>query len=160
MGYQEIFDSSPELVKFCERGRLLDGPYRGDFTKAAVIHDGNEALLTSGTERDGGYEFWPDLCEREYVKLGFDCPQWLPGKIDQFLVDPLRRRTNDEGLVLEISTIWDAVQQDIWFCMANRISPRARDFFTLIEKAYLLSGWPCGWKGKFPEGQLVVFSRS
>ena len=159
MGHREFFDNSPELVNFCERGRLLGEPYRGDITKAAVIHDANEALVTSGTERDGGYEFWPDLCEREYAKLGFDCPHWLPGKIDKFLIGPFRQRTDDERLVLEIPIIWDAVQQDIWFCMASRNSKNPGRLFDLIEEAYLASGWPCGWKGRFPHGQLVVFSR-
>ena len=158
MNYQEILENAPEIAEFCKQKRLLDGPYQGNSSQVLVIHDSNEALLTCGTDRGDGYEFWSELCEREYAKLEFSSPHWLPGKIDQFLVGPLRQRTNDENLTLKIPIIWDAVQQDIWFCMASKSASKPSPLFAMIEDAYLLAGWPCGWKGNFPEGQLVVFS--
>lgn len=31
-------------------------------------------------------------------------------------------------------------------------------FFTMLKTAYSKGVWPCGWKGEYPAGQLLVFN--
>lgn len=32
-------------------------------------------------------------------------------------------------------------------------------FFELVFAAYRAGGWPCGWRGDYPDGKLIVFAR-
>ncbi|MDR3158826.1 MAG: hypothetical protein LBU11_07410 [Zoogloeaceae bacterium] len=156
MGFQEYLNNAPKLTWFCQNGKLLDGHYDGHDDHVFVTHDSDEAeQLSCDNEKEG----WIGLTEDEYIKLGFNCPHWFYLKVDNVLIDPLREKTDDIELVKMIPNLWDDVSTVIRYCLSNRNSAHPRQFFDMIERAYLSGGWPCGLKGKYPGGKLVVFSR-
>lgn len=159
MNFESIISYTPKLVAFCRNGYLLRKPFQEPADTTVVINDALEAMRICFEDDYRYFESWQTLCEREFLKTQFDCPHWLPRKIDQFLVTPLRERTCNESLVQDIPFIWDAIQQDFLFYIGSQNSRISSDLFTRVNDIYLSSGWPCGWMGTYPEGKLVVYSR-
>lgn len=50
------------------------------------------------------------------------------------------------------------VEGDLRNCALSRavLGPDAH-FFDLLWDAYRQGGWPCGWEGEYPEGDLIVY---
>jgi len=56
--------------------------------------------------------------------------------------------------------IVDDVAGDLYNCAYRRaVLGYKEGLFEEIFDAYKSGGWPCGWKGNFPEGALVVFTK-
>jgi hypothetical protein len=156
MGFQKYLNNALELTWFCQNGKLLDKDDNNHDDHAFVIYDCDEAQrLSCDNEKDG----WIGLTEDEYVKLDFNCPRWFSTKVDDILVKPLRAKSNDSELAARIPNLWEDVSAVLRYCLANRNATHPSLLFDRIERAYLDGGWPCGWKGKYPDGQLIVFSR-
>ena len=52
----------------------------------------------------------------------------------------------------------DDVTDDLSMCIKSRaIQGISNKFYENIFKAYKSGGWPCGWKGDWPDGELVIF---
>jgi hypothetical protein len=82
--------------------------------------------------------------------------------VENALMPSLMENTGEDSLIRALTQampFWDEVSDIMRYCVANRNAPCPCPLFDLIEQAYMDGGWPCGWKGKYPEGKLAVFSR-
>lgn len=58
----------------------------------------------------------------------------------------------------DYNEIWDHVYYMLVECLKNRaILGETDNLYEKMFQAYLSGGWPCGWKGKHPQGKLIVY---
>lgn len=130
-----------------------------------VIHNMNQAIdLYQSEEPPKGYYIYLDIIqENEYS--GFV---------------PYSEKFNDK-----LDMVWDEVRAELWSYIDNQLMQKNRilenlsefvyvDFLNIIAykasngsqniflekqiEAYQNGGFPCGWKGEYPEGEMVVYS--
>ncbi len=54
--------------------------------------------------------------------------------------------------------IFEEVQGDLYMCAINRlVNGNKFNFYEKVFNAYRAGGWPCGWKGNYPDGDLIVY---
>ena len=43
-------------------------------------------------------------------------------------------------------------------CAPNRlVNGKVDNFYEKVFKVYKMGGWPCGWKGEYMEGKMIVY---
>jgi hypothetical protein len=155
------FDTAvDEVIELVERGPMLTG-VTGTVDRAMVlIEDFEEA--TSIAWREDPAPTWNELRESEKSRV-----------LEIRYRDPnLRQRDAELARLLErfgdvltrrvprpYRTVLDDVQADLFNCAFSRgfLGKQGR-LFEFILTAYQLGGWPCGWQGRFPDGELLVFT--
>lgn len=72
-------------------------------------------------------------------------------KFTMYLRRQLKRSPYEELL--------DDVIADFYNCTVNRAVYGMQDnFYNQIFQIYKNGGWPCGWNGNYPNGQLIAYS--
>lgn len=151
-----------EVIDFARNGAILVGPYR---SRGVLIEaDFSIALERARTQNpEDGYAIWTDLIGLTVSKVrpqlrklaDFDVlSKELPKLGDEFgviLKKRLGRSSYDE--------IIDEVASDLYHCAYKRaVLGDEPHFFDKLLECYRAGGWPCGWKGDYPSGQLIVYS--
>lgn len=57
----------------------------------------------------------------------------------------------------EALQIVDKIYTDLLLCVRSRIIGSDTPFFEKMFDIYKVGGWPCGWNGKYPEGNFIVY---
>ncbi|MEK5029636.1 hypothetical protein [Paenibacillus sp. FSL M7-1046] len=56
---------------------------------------------------------------------------------------------------------WDIaaeVESDLYKCAINRLINGKKDnFYEKLFHIYQSGGWPCGWEGKYPDGEIIAY---
>jgi hypothetical protein len=158
MKFEDYLAKAPKLVEFIRNGKLLDSIYRANDDRVMVIYSPQEAYRLMCDDETDDYECWRGLTEVEYTTLQFEFPcRWYSRQ--EALVSPIKERFNDKELESEIPNLWDDFDALMRYCISNKNLNNPSELFNMIELAYINGGIPCGWKGKYPDGKLVVFSR-
>lgn len=53
--------------------------------------------------------------------------------------------------------LFNDVDSDLFNCYLNNKYKKNHPLWNIIWEAYSHGGWPCGWEGKYPEGQIIIF---
>lgn len=119
-----------------------------------------ERARTQDPEDD--YAIWADLCSLEMSKVrglrtsvpGFDAVSLeLPKLGDEFSVIFKTRLGHGP-----YDAIRDKVASDFYhFAYKRAVLGDVPHFFETLLDIYRAGGWPCGWKGSYPAGRLVVY---
>lgn len=52
----------------------------------------------------------------------------------------------------------EEVEGDLTMCALNRlVNGKTDNFYEKIFEVYKVGGWPCGWKGTYPNGEVIVY---
>lgn len=150
-----------EVIDFAKGNNLLQN--QNTNADWHVVHDLNEAKRFAWEAMVGPDEYlWTDLRERRmadvrgrsYELEGFtETKETLMGTLKQFTM-LVRRKLDDEH-----SELLDDIVGDLHSCAFTRAVDGASGFFEKLFTAYRAGGWPCGWLGDYPSGQLVVYIR-
>ncbi|PDY46418.1 cytoplasmic protein [Bacillus pseudomycoides] len=63
-----------------------------------------------------------------------------------------------EHFVSNYIEIFEEVMVDLHMCALNRlVNGKTDNFYERIFEVYKHGGWPCGWKGEYPEGNMIVY---
>lgn len=93
----------------------------------------------------------PDWSARRWGALGEELKTALQPALD---------RLDETISTLRLTPpVGDCVRWDIFgFCQETEFAEYAiPNFFRRLGKFYLLGHFPCGWRGAFPKGKLVVY---
>lgn len=64
-----------------------------------------------------------------------------------------------QSLSRKYEELLDDIVSDLNMCLYSRaIQGKDNVFFEKIYEAYQLGGWPCGWAGGWPDGEIVIYS--
>ena len=144
--------------------KMMDSPLfmKGHINDSNVIVERNpeNALHYAQEQTIPDVEVWSDLREGFLAQLNGRIAQSQLKKADLldcwYEVSFKLLQSKIPNTIVQAS---DDVHHDL-FCVAlNASLPGEQNvFFGLLEKYYSLGGWPCGWKGEYPQGHIIVFS--
>jgi hypothetical protein len=164
MEYGKNTNLVEEVLSFVKEGRLLEGVSSKGLNDSMLIRDFEEAKKNAWSQDLSVGELpWVDLREREmrnvlkarYELSDFDEVDNDLGKLVDTLSTVVSKRLR--GVFREVV---DDVASDLYNCTYRRAVLGYKDgLFEKIFDAYKSGGWPCGWKGDFPEGVLIVFTK-
>lgn len=164
-----------EVIDFACSGGVLRGPFRPDAFRdfdTRVVHSLDDVLRyrehhEPRTEAWSTREEWWDIRQIDMVEYHAEA-------------DSVAGYWSSGGIVEKIEEASDLIQQRLLELLPgvlprDEIVQMADDFEMTMRfravfgqndhiqekffRVYRASGYPVGWVGKFPEGQLVVFSR-
>ena len=65
---------------------------------------------------------------------------------------------SDDFLPFDYIDIKEEVEGDLTMCALNRlVNGKTDNFYEKIFEVYKQGGWPCGWKGTYPKGEMIVY---
>lgn len=161
--WQQILVEADVFVRFLERGSFYDRPYKGDLSGKFVTADAVEARRFATDDSFDKFDEWETVSESPGVFP--DNFEW-----SRLVKTQLRKNgywdiesKNFNGAVEKWSDstscpMLELMHRDIeviFQCYTNEHFP---DIWKDILSVYLNDGFPCGWNGRYPDGQLVVFS--
>src|SRR3569833_3112775 len=150
-----------EVVEFIREGSLMAGG-SGSWNDVFVTRSFERAKrLASGDIRYGSWG-WVDIRETEHGKLSlsmldpssevFQLRVQLAG-IETCIWNNLRHRLPDQ-----YEDAIDDIDADLCAIAESRaLIGKTNEFYEALFRAYISGGWPCGWKGQYPEGKMVVY---
>lgn len=116
-----------------------------------------------GDLEDSGYT-WTDLRENLssdilgmlYELKNSEFTEW--NKIIEDISSKVSQAVSTLDLNKIAMAVYDDIEADLTLCMQSRaMMGKENSFFEDMFNAYLLGGWPCGWKGNYPEGKMIVY---
>lgn len=151
-----------EVIEFVEIGELLNGLYKGPFEDIIVEKDFDKALeIAWSQDLPDSHLPWSDLREAKmgevmevrYSLSDFNETDAALGKlVDQF-GDILSNRLKGKH-----KELLDEVVGDMYNAAYSRAVNGISD--NLLEQIFTIyknGGWPCGFKGDYPDGNLIVY---
>jgi len=156
--YQELVE---EVLKFAQYGQFFSPDF--DHPQGVYeISDFEEARKRAWEETYGEEEYlWTDIRElqmREVRRLSYSISDFdhvreklsaLLGKLTLYVA---------RGVTGDYSDVVDDIIADLYNCAFSRaVSGTRNSFFEKIYEVYKKGGWPCGWKGEYPAGLMVVY---
>lgn len=151
-----------EILDFIANNMLLKSSGQLDLGNV-VIRDLDVAKKFAWDEVYGEEEYtWADLCSEKISEIWeviykdhdkyFEIGNKLPDILEQVsnVIQNQLEQQNKELL--------DDIVSDIQGCLLSRaVQGKKNKFFENIFSAYLNGGWPCGWKGNWPNGQVIIY---
>ncbi|GEL05969.1 cytoplasmic protein [Rummeliibacillus stabekisii] len=65
---------------------------------------------------------------------------------------------SNDFLPFDYIDINEEVEGDLTMCALNRlVNGKTDNFYEKIFEVYKQGGWPCGWKGTYPMGEIIVY---
>ena len=65
---------------------------------------------------------------------------------------------SNDFLPFDYIDINEEVEGDLTMCALNRlVNGKTDNFYEKIFEVYKQGGWPCGWKGRYPIGDMIVY---
>ncbi|SEM16278.1 hypothetical protein SAMN04487786_1216 [Paenisporosarcina quisquiliarum] len=65
---------------------------------------------------------------------------------------------SNDFLPFDYIDINEEVEGDLTMCALNRlVNGKTDNFYEKIFEVYKQGGWPCGWKGTYPIGEIIVY---
>lgn len=160
MKYGEHTKLVEEVLEFARSGNLLQGgEYYADHWH--VIHALDKARHFAWQATVGVEEYlWPDVRELQmsrvkgasYGLVDFTDVRDALGENLKLLTILVGRRLDEAH-----DELLDDVVADLNNCAFSRAVCGYDGFFEELFAAYTAGGWPCGWRGEFSRGQLVVY---
>lgn len=106
-----------------------------------------------------GFELWTDLREQITKNINeriFDS-NLAKSELLKYWYDAAFNKIENK-IPEQIYDAIDDIHYDL-FCIAlnSSLGGNKEVFFSQIEEIYKQGGWPCGWKGTYPQGEIIVF---
>ena len=159
--WDEILESAQPVVDFLSSDSFFSRPYDGDREKFIVTTSPEEARYLLGREWDE----WEEIIDtQQFSDLeDFDWHYLIGAKLintnclgaldkDFHGVD---KKLTIEGVVNLLEETMPDNMRILLNCYANNYIP---EIWKDILYVYQHNGLPCGWKGDYPEGKMIVFS--
>jgi len=127
-----------------------------------IMTDINEAIQSAFNDTFGDDEYsWSDIRQIEIGKVKgklykLDADQ-KPNNLEELTEDISKGLRN--SLPNSLNSFFENVVVDLRNCAINRaINGQSNNFYEQIFSIYRAGGFPCGWKGDYPEsGKIIAF---
>jgi NTP pyrophosphatase (non-canonical NTP hydrolase) len=154
-----------EILDFVDRGVLLK-PSGQIASESEAILDLEMAKKFAWEEVYGEDEFtWADLRSEkmsEIWELIYDNEEKY-SEVDSRLsniLDELSRAIQKQ-LDQSHKELLDDIVSDLKGCLFSRaVQGKNNEFFENVFSIYLEGGWPCGWKGDWPNGEALTYRKA
>lgn len=159
---------SQELVNFIKQGDFFATPFLLSDSNFKVIDDGKLAEEYARDCNSDEFCDWQSLWDNELCNLGVydEISGHIEHKINQFMDEHFHYEQNFHNALQKIgydelsqtSFLFNNMEGDLFRLLQCETLNKTSVFIELVKQTYLNNGFPCGWIGNYPNGQLVVFS--
>lgn len=161
--WEQAVEDASAFIHFLENGKFLSKPYR---SKSAhnylVITDIQMATEIMSGVLDDGYSNREDVFESNFP----DNFIWYLDRISTKLIKCNYFNFTEHGFYSvkgtwtdrQIDIVTETMNLDIEMLLKCYVNEYFTELWTEILDIYLNYGFPCGWKGQYPEGQLIILS--
>ena len=156
-----MLELAQPVVDFLSSDSFFSRPYDGDREKFIVTTSPEEARYLLSDEWDE----WEEIIDTQQFSglENFDWHYWVGSKLiktnclgalDKDFHGADKKLTIEGGANLLEETMPDNMRI-LLNCYANNYMP---EIWKDILYVFQHNGFPCGWKGDYPEGKMIVFS--
>ncbi|MBC6972251.1 cytoplasmic protein [Bacillus sp. Xin] len=164
MKYGENTKLVEEVIEYIQKRNLFD---RKDIklysllNDIEIIHDFDRAQeLAWSQDLDVIQVVWDDIKSDESAKIleGTYNPDMEVQKDMLYEVFSNNQNYSQDFISINHINIIEEVERDLEMCALNRLlNGKTNNFYELIFEIYKFGGWPCGWKGEYPQGKMIVY---
>ncbi|WP_426337475.1 hypothetical protein ACN9MY_13715 [Pseudoduganella sp. R-31] len=165
IGWNELTIIAKPLFDFLSRDNFYQAAYSGPSVGKLIVNDPAVAIDFISDDSGDRFDDWESVTDgSEEFSEDFEWKSWIVHNL---------RKNNYFDLSMKNFNGADVKLTDSGVCLINELMHRdvkillncyANDFFpriwSEILEVYLNDGFPCGWNGRYPSGDLVVFSNS
>jgi hypothetical protein len=161
--WDDVLIDAKLLFDFLGREKFFDAPYNGTTSGRKVFTDPAPCFEFAQNQSGDGFEDWQTLLDNATLDFEVGYSGFIRKKITKALGDGLYQK-DFSGADLKfsrlpgISLLFNNMEGDmerLFYCYLNGKFP---PIWEQVLDVYLYNGYPCGWIGRYPEGELVVFS--
>ncbi|MFJ8526922.1 cytoplasmic protein [Bacillus sp. NPDC094106] len=164
MKYGEHTKLVEEVIEFIQKQNLFDIRNTEIYSllnDIEVIHDFNIAQeLAWSQDLDMVQIVWDDIKSEESANVleGTYNPSMETQKDMLYEVFSNVQNYSQDFISISYIDIFEEVERDFEMCALNRlVNGKTDNFYERIFNVYKLGGWPCGWKGEYPKGKMIVY---
>lgn len=148
--FQGIFSPAKELI---ESENFLKPTSLSKKDSQELITSFDEALKIATSQSLDFYEIWTDLREGEAstakpiinkLEIRIAWEEKMIDLIEKYIPKHMQEAVDD-------------IESDLYYCCTNIFFGRNNLLYNKIWEEYLAGNWPCGWKGNYPNGQIVAY---
>ena len=160
MKYGQYSDLVEEVFDFMNNGSLISVTTQ-KITNAIVIHDIKKAQEYAWSQELDDRLPWVDLRERESGKLLGKSYTSEELKVIRGNIKNAARNSEkgiEKRLKGEYEDLFDDITADLCNCAINRaFNGNIDNLFEKMFQIYKIGGWPCGWQGEYPSGEIIAY---
>jgi hypothetical protein len=161
--WNDLLVSAGPLVAYLNRMSYFDRAYSGSRSARIVLTDADVAFKYASDDSFEKFDEWETVSDSPDVfPDDFEWKSWIDHNLlenDYFgLASKDFNGADVKWTQSGICLLNELMHRDVrilFNCYANNFFP---DIWRQILDVYLNDGFPCGWQGRYPEGELVVFS--
>jgi len=161
MRYGKHTNLVQEVIDFIQHHELFESsvPFVDDIT---VINDYELAKQLAFSQDSRVVDvIWQDVKSNESASLfSFIDEEANLHEIDNELSEIFESADNykEDFIPFDYLDISEEVESDLYKGALNRfIHGDKMNFYEKIFRCYQSGGWPCGWEGNYPQGEIVVY---
>lgn len=160
--WEEILVNASKFIKFLENGNFYHTGY-SNYSDVRVVKDVEIARDFATNSSFENFDEWETVSNSyDVFPESFEWSPKITAKLknnnffnfEEKSFNGAKEKWEFDESCLLIELMYRDIEI-IFQCYANDYFP---EIWKSILEAYLESGFPCGWEGKYPEGRLVVFS--
>ena len=101
---------------------------------------------------------WEDLRESNSLILKLSTDEADSFGMNMLFLQ-LKKKVNSLALRggIKKDSLFSDIDADLFNCYLNNKYKKNHPIWNMIEDAYFNGFWPCGWEGKYPEGEACCF---
>jgi hypothetical protein len=153
-------DNSFENIFLPAKLLITEGPFlrglKNEPDDCFMVNDIKKADRISIATDDEEYWPWIDVRESESAAFSDKKPENYGEIMDTW--EEIMLSFIEKNLPDNFSKMFNDIEADLFNCCINIYVNGQNKLFDRMWEIYSQGGWPCGWKGEYPKGQLVVYS--
>ena len=148
--FQQIFLPAKQLI---DSEDFLTPTTSSRTGSEELITSLDEALKIATSQNLDPYEIWADLRGTE-VANAKPTNNKLELRIawEEKMIELI-----EKSIPKDMQEAADDIESDLYYCCTNIFFGRNNPLYNKIWEEYLAGYWPCGWRGNYPNGQIVVY---
>lgn len=148
-----------KVMNFIYNSKMFNN--RGFITNAEVINDFGEAQnFAWSQDLNEDYTVWEYVKSVESENIVEKVYNLDFASLQDELYEYFGNHINNANdfLPFDYIDINEEVEGDLTMCALNRlVNGKTDNFYERIFDIYKQGGWPCGWKGAYPNGKIIVY---
>jgi hypothetical protein len=159
----DLLAAAKPLVGFLSQGDFFARGYHGTTNRRLVLEDASVARRYATDDSFDSFDEWQTVSDDPRVfPDSFEWKRWIDHNLRKNNYFDIASKdfngADAKWMVDGSSQLFELMHRDIRIfmnCYANEFFPPI--WLDMLD-VYLNDGFPCGWSGRRPDGELVVFS--
>jgi hypothetical protein len=161
--WNDLLTNAGPLVGYLNRVSYFDKAYGGPPARRLILTDVDVAFKYASDDSFESFDEWETVSDSpDLFPENFEWKSWIDHNLLESNYFSLTSKdfngADTKWTKSGICLLYELMHRDVRIllnCYANNFFP---DIWNDILDVYLNDGFPCGWQGTYPQGELVVFS--